>query len=108
MSDSRQEKRARWFTHVNQWKSSGLTQSVYCKEQNISHVKFHYYIKLFKKNQQPTKLQKKQHSSFVQIAQPPVKPIMCSLTFLNGTTLNFSDEIDSQQLKRLATVVQSC
>lgn len=40
---SRQEKRNYWSQHIEDWKSSGLTQSQYCDKQQLKLSTFRYW-----------------------------------------------------------------
>jgi hypothetical protein len=44
----RQSNRNKMFTHIERWRSSGLTQKEYCRKARINHSGFYYWLTRFK------------------------------------------------------------
>ncbi len=51
-----------WRTHIDKWATSGLTQTEYCRRNEISRDRFTYWKIKFKRQNQPVK--------FVQLPVP--------------------------------------
>ncbi len=75
MEQSRKEKRLElakfWQHHIDQWSSSGLTQTEYCRRNDLSRDRFNYWRRKFKKQNLP-----------VQFVQIPGEPMIYSQTGL--------------------------
>ncbi len=44
--------REQMYTHIKQWKQSGLSQKVYCEQQVVKYDVFHYCYKLHRDEHQ--------------------------------------------------------
>ena len=57
MEKTRKEKRQElgkfWHYHIEQWSSSGLTQTEYCKRNHLSRDRFTYWKMKFKRKNLP-------------------------------------------------------
>lgn len=67
MSNARKEKSEvlgkYWKSHIDQWSNSGLSQTEYCRQNELSRHKFTYWKIKFKKDHRPVK--------FVQVPPGP-------------------------------------
>jgi len=57
---TKQEKKSIMFSMVEQWRESGMSQAVFAKSQNITLVKFRYWIQKYR--------QSKESGSFLQLS----------------------------------------
>jgi hypothetical protein len=46
----RQRNRDKIFSHIERWRSSGLTQRAYCRKARINHSGFYYWLTQFKEH----------------------------------------------------------
>lgn len=93
-----------WGVQIERWESSGLTQAVFCKENNFHHGRFCYWRKKLCKKQSPKRSGRllpigiKQNTS----ASPAV---YFRLRFATGTTLDVPVGLTKSQLGQLFEVV---
>ena len=75
-----EEKQRVWTSHINAWKSSGLTQTEYCRQKELSRCQFTYWkCKLVKKSAPVTFVPIMEQSVRSQIPhnnQAPIKLII--------------------------------
>ena len=99
MKKSTLEKSEIWRQHIKNWKQSGLSQKVYCKQENLNFHAFNYW------NQ---KISNKRGSDFVAIQ--PIKTASSSeirLELPNGLALSWSGEPDSDYIQSLVESLRS-
>ena len=44
----RQNRAARWFAHVEQWRQGGMSKAAYCKAHGLSLSSFRYWLRKFR------------------------------------------------------------
>ena len=70
MSNARKEKGKSlvryWKSHIDQWSNSGLTQTEYCRQKELSRHKFTYWKIKFKEKHLPVKFVHVPHVSQVK------------------------------------------
>ena len=54
-----------WQSHIDQWLNSGLTQSEYCRQKELSRDRFAYWKTKFKKKNLPVEFVQVSHVSEV-------------------------------------------
>ena len=52
-----------WKSHIDQWLNSGLTQSEYCRQKELSRDRFAYWKTKFKKKNLPVEFVQVSHAS---------------------------------------------
>lgn len=83
-----------WRSHIDQWGSSGLTQTEYCRQNEISRDRFTYWKTKFKKQNQS-----------VEFVQLPV-PLHCNsaglkLNIGQGLQIEIPDDFVSETLEKV-------
>ncbi len=67
MSNTRQENSESlskyWKSHIDQWSDSGLTQTEYCQQNDLSRYKFTYWKSKSKKKNLPVEFVQVSHAS---------------------------------------------
>lgn len=91
-----------WKEHSDAWKVSGLTQVVYCAQQNISYESFLYQHNRMAAKSQRTKL------NFVE-AKPKPETISTQTAGLqlmlpNGIRVGITNEVNTALLKTVLTI----
>ena len=72
---SQSEKSTFWHRHITAWQSNGLSQTKYCKQENINYIQFGYWRSKFlakeRKSDQkkllPVQLRSTSHHEFLRI-----------------------------------------
>ncbi len=54
-----------WKPHIDQWSDSGLSQTEYCRQNELSRYKFTYWKTKFKKKNLPVEFVQVSHASQV-------------------------------------------
>ncbi len=75
--DTEQQTQTDWPTHVNNWQASGLTQSEYCRRNDLKPYNFTYWKKRL------TGRPEEDASIFVPLAPLPAAPLV-ELRVLDG------------------------
>ena len=86
----RQAKKEEWMRTLNDWKQSGLSQTQYCKNNNIKRDLFSYYkgqLMPRAKNTPPTK---DKEPAFTKVVITPSKqpPTALQITLPNGAVIS--------------------
>ena len=92
-----------WREHSDAWKSSGLTQAEYCKQQGISYQSF-----VYQHNRIASKAQRKTAMSFVE-AKPEAVAVSAQAAGLqlmlpNGIRVGITNEVSPILLKAVLTI----
>jgi hypothetical protein len=92
----------KWQELIKDQVASGLSQTQFCKERNISSAKLGYYRSVLKSNQS-------QMGSFtpVTIKQPPDSKDI-RITLPNGFQCIFPSDLSASQAKEWIMVLLSC
>jgi len=75
------------YSHVEEWKESGLTQVVYCEEQGLKLPTFSYWVQKYHKQHQQDNA-----SSFIAISKDQVVKKEYEIIYPNGVTLRVCTE----------------
>ena len=83
-----EEKRRFWKQHIEGWKSSNQTQTEYCRQHDLSHDRFVYWKRKFRRDSKP---------SFIELELSPVTlPKMISpASLLQVSVSRFQIAVDS-------------
>jgi hypothetical protein len=78
---------------IEQWKQSGKTKTLFCKEHDLSYFSFCIWSNGKKKSSSKSK------NSFVPLKlKLPAEAIFCQLILKNGTTVNLYHPVDANYL----------
>jgi len=76
MGNQEIEKKALWQNRVKRWSISGISQSMYCRQQNLSIRQFGYYKRKFgqAENSEVVELKKVKYKpgAFIELVTPDV------------------------------------
>jgi len=86
MTITKEEKRARWATVINEWKASGESQRRYCQIHNIKPHQLTYWAQVSRSAQHAVKA--KNHSGFVAVQIPDTQPAGLTIRLPNGLQLD--------------------
>jgi hypothetical protein len=101
-NDEQKARHEKWQAIINDQETSGLSQTQFCKERNISSAQLGYYRGVLKSKEIPT-------GSFTpvtikqQIASKDIR-----LTLPNGFQCMFSVDLAASQIKELVKALLSC
>jgi hypothetical protein len=103
MNDDKQKaRREKWQTLIEEQEKSGLSQTQFCKERNISSAQLGYYRNVLKPKEIPTGV-------FTPVA---IKQQIASkdirLTLSNCFQCVFPADLAASQIKELVKVLLSC
>ena len=92
---------AQKFSMIENWKTSGQSQQLFCKENQIAYSNFHYWFKKYKAQHEESS-----REAFlpVQIKKPLTSapgPVVMELVLSNGHRLNFYQTVDVSYLRAL-------
>lgn len=106
---NQEQKYGQWYKLVEEQEKSGLTQSEFCRQQNLVLSKFVYYRCLLK-NQDITKPIKPGSLAPVKVSSKENTSGSGEIKLLlpNGFQCLFPSNIDSTQIKRLVEVLLAC
>ena len=108
ISSEQSERREKWRELVEKQEQSGLTQTGYCKQHNLSIPQFTYYRGLIKaSNHMPSQKLK----AFTPVKINRTEPIVSAdirILLPNGFQCFVPSHIDAPQIKRLMEVLLSC
>ncbi len=80
--------------HIESWSTSGLNKVSYCKAHNLTHQKFHYWLKKYKDQNESTE------SSFKQI-KPDTSISSIEIHYPSGIIVKLNEPVTFQMLKSL-------
>ncbi len=89
-----------WQQHVQQWKSTPLSQVAYCREHALNFHRFNYWYR----KTDPVKPKKESaplSASFVPVVTSPTTPEGLSLHLPNGMVLQGIDSANLSSVKQL-------
>lgn len=107
-SVKQKERQAKWRSLVEEQTASGLTQSAFCKKENLVLAQFVYSRGLFKAKKSADAVNQK---SFVPVQFSKREINTASeirIVLPNGFQCSFSNGIDVSQIKRLMEALLSC
>lgn len=92
-----------WREHSDAWKSSGLTQAEYCKQQGISYQSF-----VYQHNRMACKARRTTAMSFVEAKSETVavtnQAAGLQLMLPNGIRIGITNEVNPVLLKTVLTI----
>jgi hypothetical protein len=93
-----------WRDHVSQWRDSGLKQSAYCKQHELSPHSISYYKRKFSEGPDPVR-RKPAGFAKVQVKTEAASCDPLTLHFANGVRLSGIAEHNVSVVKQLAQVL---
>ena len=91
------------FAMVRDWMESGLSQTAYAQEMNISFHQLNYWVRKYEKS----KKQVEKPKGFIKlpesVKQSLPENIFSEVIFANGNRLRFYNQVDISQLKNIAS-----
>ena len=87
-----QIKHEQWQRHIKDWKASGLSQTAWCKQQNLKPEQLSYWYRKFEPKP-PEPASQQAPSAFIPVtveAKPAVSPLTLALP--NGASISGIDE----------------
>jgi hypothetical protein len=89
--------REQMFISIASWQQSDLSQKEWCRQQDIAYHIFHYWYKVYRKeNPQPGNT-----SSFLRLSVKPEANAICEVVFTDGTKILFREPVTVHYLKSL-------
>jgi len=85
MTITKEQKRAHWVSVVQDWKSSGDSQSRYCQRHNIKPHQLTYWAQVSNSTQRPEP--SKNHNGFVALPIPDIQSPGLTIRLPNGLQL---------------------
>ena len=107
-SEVHSERRAKWLELVEKQEQSGLSQTEYCKQHNITLPQFSYYRGLLKSR---GKILPQKIKAFTPIKINKIEPNTSSdirIVLPNGFQCFIPCSVDTHHVKRLMEVLLSC
>ena len=106
-SEKLDKKRSFWKQHIEDWRSSGLTQIAYCHQHELRPHQFTYWKKRFVQTDTgitfvPLKIRRS-----VQTAPDPCSLSTLRLTVGRDLQIEIGADFDSQLLHRLITTLRA-
>lgn len=99
------EKHHFWKSHVEAWKQSGLSQSKYCRKNDIGYDQFNYQYNRFHKTEESPQQPLKEEGSakFITLnVEPTTNPsptlAQFKVSHVNGSTFEWSAPWDPQEV----------
>ena len=106
-SEKLDKKRSFWKQHIEDWRSSGLTQIAYCRQHELRPSQFTYWKKRFIQTDSGiTFVPLKIHRS-IQTASGPCSASTLQLTVGRDLQIEIGADFDSQLLHRLITTLRA-
>lgn len=102
-NDYQPKSREEWYTIIDEQTSSGLTQTAFCKQHNLSHCKFSYYKQL--------RIQPQSKPSFTPVkvnTDVSTSTGMIKIDLPNGFCCHIPSSISVERLKSIIGALVSC
>jgi hypothetical protein len=100
--DEQKIRHQKWQALIKEHETSGLSQTQFCKERNISSAQFGYYRNILKSN--PSQIG---NFTPVTIKSPAISADM-RITFPNGFQCIFPSDLNPSQVKEWIRMLLSC
>lgn len=94
-------RQSKMFALIENWKSSGQGQHLFCKEQAIVYSNFHYWYKKYKDQQGSLSGEAFLPVSFKKSLPPSSGNVIMELVMENGRRLTFYQRVDASYLRSL-------
>ena len=107
-SEEQLERREKWRELVEKQEQSGLSQTEYCKQHNLSIPQFTYYRGLIKAS---SRIPSQKLKAFTPIKINKTEPITSAdirIVLPNGFQCFIPCSVDAPHVKRLVEVLLSC
>ena len=89
-----------WRSHIDRWATSGLTQTEYCRRNELSRDRFAYWKRKFKKQNLPVE--------FVQLPVPVnIHQTGLKLNLGQGVQIEIPDGFASDTLERVLVTLRA-
>lgn len=100
------EIREQKFAMVSQWRESGLTQKQFIEQKNVSMNNFQYWLRRYRKRNEPACRQgRKRSGKFIKLPMPEKNSspgtIFSEVIFASGSRIKFYQAIEISQLRQL-------
>ncbi len=98
------------YTFVEKWYESGISQSKFCIDENISKSTFGYWVTKFRKEKGITRSSLKNPKTFIPLELPEAVSLPATenhqieINYPNGIRLSCPVNIDVTQLKSLINI----
>ena len=100
--DEQKTRHGKWQELIKEQEASGLSQTQFCKERNISSAKLGYYRNVLKPQQA-------QVGAFTPVTIKQISPSKdIRITLPNGFQCVFPSDLSTSQIKEWVTVLLSC
>ena len=104
MPKSREEKNEKlsryWKSNIERWATLGLTQTEYCRRNDLSKVRFTYWKRKFKRQNLPVE--------FIQLPMPAnIHTTGLKLNLGQGGQIEIPDGFTSETLERVLATLRS-
>ena len=89
-----------WQFHIERWAATGLTQTEYCKRNELSRDRFTYWKRKFKRQNLSVE--------FVQVPAPVhIRQTGLKLTLSQGLQIEIPDGFTSETLKKVLVTLRA-
>ncbi|MBA2653750.1 MAG: hypothetical protein H0U71_01630 [Gammaproteobacteria bacterium] len=103
--------RTKWFSIIEEYQTSDLTQAEFCKQKNVTLAKFAYYLQVYRKQNNINATRQEAQPSFSQVvvnqavisAQNEIK-----IKLPNGFRCQIAYNISPEILKKIVGALLSC
>ena len=92
---------AQKFSMIENWKASGQSQQLFCKENQVAYSNFHYWFKKYRAQHEEIS---KEMFLPLQMKKPLISapgPVVMELVLSDGRSLNFYQAVDVSYLRAL-------
>ena len=95
-----EQKRSYWKQHIDSWQETGLTQTEYCRRNNLKHHQLVYWKKRFLKSETDVSFVPIKLEDFLEIPAPSDSASI-SLVVNNHLKIEIKAGFDAQLLRQL-------
>lgn len=89
-----------WKSNIERWATSGLTQTEYCRRNDLSKDRFTYWKRKFKRQDRPVE--------FIQLPMPAnIHTTGLKLNLGQGVQIEIPDGFTSETLERVLATLRS-
>jgi len=102
-----------WRLQFEQWTASGLSQSAYCRQHNLSLSTFNSWLRKLRSSTKPKPVIEAVPVEFAEVEVSPatIPPVASfdpvTITLPNGIALTVPPRFDEASLKRVVTTCRS-
>jgi hypothetical protein len=95
-----EQKRSYWKQHIDSWQETGLTQTEYCRRNNLKHHQLVYWKKRFLKTETAVSFVPVKLEDLLDIPSEPDRASLC-LVINNHFKIEIRAGFDAQLLRQL-------